>query len=226
MGSTFQYVTLEKAMEALHVSKRTVYRHVKRGLLRTAKQGQALLVSREDVQTLVELNKQNPNARPIHKKTVYQLEARIHQLETEMRVVKRMLDLHHEPLDLSIDELLSLYRMALHHLKEDWAPQSEVMWADTFIRLRLEDIEKLASAVEDDDPWRPFHQLARCMVSEPHDIDKKLQFAAGKNNVEKIAYIWVKRFSKNAKELQRTIKGDEKEVRKMVRKVRFRRSKK
>jgi hypothetical protein len=57
------------------------------------------------------------------------------------------------------------------------------------------------------------------MFDNPHNPELKLQFNAGKNNLEKLAYVWAKRGEKTAKELGRIIKRDDITGRKLMRKV-------
>ena len=226
MGSVFEYITIEKAGEALSISRRTVYTYISRGYLRTVKEGQHQLVSRKDVRTLLDLGKKRNQSYAANKVAVAALDARVHSLEHEVETMKRILDLRVEHLALTAPELLSLYRMAEHHLTTPWSPHEEEQWTDVFVRIRLEDLEKLAEVVEDEDPWRPFHQLAKAILTNPHDINLSLQINAGKNNLEKLAYIWSRRMGKDAKQLARIVKRDDKVVRALTRKVNRKRPKK
>ena len=225
MGSVFEYVSIQKAAEALNVTPRSIYRYINRGHLRTYKEGQSLLVSRQDLQTLIEIGRDKRNF-GLNKKSVAQLEAKVHVLEHEVDVIKRILDLRREPLSLDPDELEHLYRMAVHHITVSWSPHQEEMWSEVFVRLTLEDLEKLEEAVEDPHPWRPFFQLAKAIFDNPHDPDLKLQLNAGKNNVEKLAYIWAKKDEKDAKDLDRMIQRDDILTRRLMRKIACKRPKK
>lgn len=225
MGSVFEYITIEKAGEALSVSRSTVYRYISQGHLRTVKEGQHQLVSRKDVRTLLDLGKKRNQSYAANKVAVAALDARVHTLEHEVETMKRILDLRVEHLSLTAPELLSLYRMAHHHLTTPWSPHEEEQWTDVFVRIRLEDLEKLAEVVEDEDPWRPFHQLAKAILINPHDINLSLKINAGKNNLEKLAYVWSRRVGKDAKQLARIVKKDDKAVRALTRKVNRKRPK-
>lgn len=219
MGSVFEYITIEKAGEALNVSRRTVYRYISLGHLRTVKDGRQQLVSRKDVRTLLDLDKKRNQSYAAHKVSVAALEARVHVLENVVETMKRLLDIRREPMELTAPEMLSLYRMAQHHLTVAWSPHEEDQWTEVFARMRLENLETLEEVVEDEDPWRPFHQLCRVILANPHNIDLSLKLNAGKNNLEKLAYVWSKRSGKNVKQLARIVKKDEKAVRALIRKV-------
>jgi excisionase family DNA binding protein len=225
MGSVFEYITIEKAAEALSVSRRTIYRYISLGHLRTVKEGHHQLVSRKDVRTLLDLGKKRNQSYAANKVGFAALEARVHKLEHVVETMSRILDLRVEPLELTAPELLSLYRMAKHHITTAWSPHEEDQWADVFLRLSLDDLEKMEEVIEDNDPWRPFHQLSKAILDNPHDINLTLQLNAGKNNIEKLAYIWSKRGGKNAKQLARIVKKDDKAVRALTRKVNRKRPK-
>lgn len=219
MGSVFEYVTIEKAAEALEVSVRTVYRYIEKGHLSTIKKGDHQLVSRQDVRALIDLRNQNQGP-AINKTTVAKLHAKVQLLEKQLDAVMRILDIRTEPLKLSAPELVSLYEMAQHHLQYPWSPHHEQMWCDTLSRFSLEDLEKLSELIDDDHPWRPFHALAKAMMQNPHDVDIKIQLSAAKNNIERIGYIWGQTVTKdNAKRVNRLIERDDKQVRKISRKI-------
>jgi excisionase family DNA binding protein len=219
MGSVFEYITIEKAGEALNVSRSTIYRYIRQGHLRTVKEGQHQLVSRKDVRTLLDLDKKRNQTYAAHKISVAALESRVQVLENVVETMKRLLDIRREPMDLTAPEMLSLYRMAQHHLTVAWSPHDEDQWTDVFARMRLENLETLDEVIEDEDPWRPFHQLCRAILANPHNIDLSLKLNAGKNNLEKLAYIWSKRIGKDAKQLARIVKKDDKAVRALIRRV-------
>lgn len=218
MGSTFAYVTIDKAAEFLGVSRRSIYVYIKRGHLRTKKEGIGSTVLREDLLTYKELRARNDLPYPINKMTVGRLDARVQMLEKQLSVVLRMLDLRHEPLGLNATELSSLYVMCAHHITNQWSPHDEQIWMDTFIRITLEDFEEMIKVVEDEHPWRPFYQLSKAMLQSPCNMDNKLQLNAGKANIEKIANVWANSRGASIRKVAKLIKDDDKAVRRVVRK--------
>lgn len=218
MGSTFAYVSIEKAAEHIGVSRRSIYEYIKKGFLRTKKEGKGSVVLREDVLTLKELRDRDDLPYPVNKMTIGRLDARVQMLEKQLSVVLRILDMRHEPLNLSVSQLNSLYVMAQHHLENQWSPHEENIWVDTFLRITIEDFEEMSKMVEDEHPWRPLYQLCRAMLQAPCDYDHKLNLNAGKANLEKIAQIWTNLKGWDDKKLQKVIEKDDKAVRKTVRK--------
>lgn len=218
MGSTFAYVSIDKAAEYIGLSRRSIYSYIKKGFLRTKKEGKGTVVLREDVLTLKELRDRDDLPYPVNKMTIGRLDARVQLLEKQLSVVLRILDMRHEPLGLSASQLNSLYIMAGHHLENQWSPHEENIWVDTFIRITLEDFEEMNKMVEVEHPWRPLYQLCRAMLQAPCDHDHKLNLNAGKANLEKIAQIWTNLRGLDDKKLSKLINKDDKAVRKTVRK--------
>jgi DNA-binding transcriptional MerR regulator len=220
MGSVFEYVTIGKAMEALEISRSQLYRYIRRGHLTTVKKGQQQLVSRKDIQTLLDLRNSGNPPYAINKTTIARLDAEVRMLRKQLDTVMRILDLRHDPIKLTAPELLSIYRMANHFLTQPWSPHDEESWSDTFIRIQLSDFEKMSEITQDEHPWRPFYSLVKAMFENPHDEGKKLIFSAGKANLERIAHIWCQTIKEgDAKSMDRLIREDDKQVRKICRKI-------
>jgi excisionase family DNA binding protein len=218
MGSNFAYVTIDKAAEHLSVTRRTIYKYIKRGFLRTKKEGKGSVVLKNDVRTLLDLRSKKDLPYPVNKKTLARMDARIQMLEKQVETMMRILDMRHEPLGLSVSQLNGLYVMAHHHLKNQWSPHEELIWVDTFIRIRFDDFEEMQKMVDDEHPWRPLYQLCKAMLQAPCDPDNKLQLNAGKSNLEKIAQVWTAMRGIDDKKLVKIVKEDDKAVRKVVRK--------
>ena len=225
MGSVFEYISIEKAAESLSVSRRQIYRYIKKGRLRTAKKGQNQLVLREDITSVLKEKEEDSPPIALNKNTLRRQDARIHMLEKRVSLLMRLHDLHNDPLKTTAVELKSFYEMAEYCLAETWSPHQEQTWVDFFVRLQLEDLEKLSTVIQDDDPWLMFHSLCCALLKKPHDSDYEVQLRAGKAHLEQLAYVWATSNQKNSKELDRVIQGSKKRVNKVVRRVTTRRSK-
>lgn len=219
MGSVFEHISIEKASEALKVSRRQIYYHIKNGKLRTLKQGNKQLVFRDDVARIIEAREQSIVAVPLSRETVRYHESRIHMLEKRVDFLMRLHDLHNEPLNCTAMELNRFYEMALHCLDTNWSPQLEVTWRDLFIRIRLDDLEKLSTVVKDENPWLVFHTLCRIILREPFDPENKIPLRAGRKNLETLAYVWATTERKDSKDIAKTLRGAEKQVNKVARRV-------
>lgn len=226
MGSVFEHIPIEKAADALGVKRRQVYNLINNGRLRTFKADKQTLVSRADVARIIEQKKHSTAAVPLSRETVRQHEARIHMLERQVSFLLRLHDLHNEPLGFSAIELQRFHEMAEACLAANWSPQQESTWRDFFVRIQLEDLEKLRTVLPDTNPWLVFHSLCRVLISRPFDEDAVMELKAGKVNLERLAYVWSTTEGKTAKDIARDVEKDGKKVRKAVKRVTTARSKK
>lgn len=185
MGSVFEWISVPKAAEALNVSVRQVYKYISRGQLTALQEGKTRSVNRKDVKALIDAKKKGL-PRAVNALLVLRMDAEIQILKKQLETVMRMLDIRYEPLELDKDDLNNLYEMAAHHLTTPWSPHEETMWCDVFVRIRLEDMEK----IESEDPWRPFLSLVKIMFNNPYNTDNKLMLSAGRENIERIGFAW------------------------------------
>lgn len=226
MGSVFEHISINKAAEALGVQSRQIYKLIKNGRLRTFKEGKQTLVSRAGVARIIEEKRYDTVAVPLSRETVRQHEARIHMLERQVSFLMRLHDLHNEPLGFTALELQRFHEMAEACLAANWSPQQERTWKDFFIRIQLEDLEKLRTVLPDTNPWLVFHSLCRVLISKPFEEESAMELKAGKVNLERIAYVWSTTEGKTAKDITKDVEKDGKRVRKAVRRVTTARSKK
>jgi len=185
MGSVFEWISIPKAAEALDVSDRQIYRYIAKGQLTAIQEGKERSVNRKDVKALIDAKKKGI-PRAINALTVLRMDAEIQILKKQVETLMRLLDVRYEPLELDKEDLNNLFEMATHHLTTPWSPHEETMWCDIFVRMRLEDMEK----IDQPDPWRPFLSLVKVMFHTPYNPDNKLMLSAGKENVERIGFSW------------------------------------
>lgn len=219
MGSIFEWISMERAADALGVSKRQVYKYIAKGQLTTHKDGGHTLVNRHDVRALIEARKKGVG-KAVNPMTVARLDAEVQLLRKQVDTLMRLQDIRYEPLDLTAEDLSNLHQMAAHRIQNPWSPYEEKMWCDVFVRIRLEDLEKIAEHTGEEDPWRPFYALAKAMFNHPQDQENKLILSAGKNNLERIGFIWSDKLGmKDARDIDRMVKKDDVAVRRMDRKL-------
>lgn len=188
MGSVFEWISIPKAAEALGVSVRQIYKYIAQGQLVALQEGKSRSVSRKDVKALIDAKKKGI-PRAVNALLVLRMDAKIQVLEKQVETLMRLLDLRYEPLDLDKEDLTNLFEMAVHLLTTPWSPHEEAMWCDVFVRIRLEDMEK----IDHPDPWRPFLSLAKVMLNHPYNPDNKMMLSSGKENIERIAFAWAHR---------------------------------
>lgn len=219
MGSIFEWITIPKAADALGVSVRQVYKYIAKGQLTTLKEGKTVSVNRKDVRALIECKKLGI-PRAVNAMSVARIDAEVQILKKQVETLMRILDIRYEPLELDRDDLVNLHDMALHNLKIPWSPHEEIMWCDVFVRLRVEDLEKIAEKEGYENPWRPFLALSRVMYNHPHDSGNKTILAAGQSNVEKIGFAAAQKLEGlEAKDINHLLKKDSVLVGRMDRKL-------
>lgn len=219
MGSIFEWISIDKAAEALQVSKRQVYKYIAKGQLSALQEGKQRSVSRKDVRALIDCRKKGIS-RVANGMTVARLEAEFQVLRKQVDILMRLLDIRYEPLDLDASEMTNLHDMAMHNLKVPWSPHEETMWCDVFVRLRIEDLEKITQGDGYEDPWRPFLALSKAMFDTPHDQDNKLILSSGKDNIERISFIWAQKIDrKDARQINHMVYKDDVIGRRLSRKL-------
>ena len=216
MGTKF--LTKEKAALILGVSSRTVYRYLAQGLLIPAYDGRRIGVWEEDALKLKKIQQQDiPTAldRELFLKMVTELET----LKSQMSAVMRILNIKYEHLNLTDPEYRTLNLMAEQYSLEGWPPQAEEQWADTFVRLRIEDLENLERVTKDPHPWRVLLRLATTMHLNTYDKSLQDQMAAGKNNIYQTAGIWCVLKGESPKAFTMMAQRDGAPIRKLMRRL-------
>lgn len=219
MGSIFEWISIDKAAEALQVSKRQIYKYIAKNQLSALQEGKQRSVSRKDVKALIECKKKGIS-RVANGMTVARMDAEIQLLRKQVDILMRLNNIRYEPLDLDENEIVNLHDMAKHNLKIPWSPHEEIMWCDVFVRLRLEDLEKISQYEGYEDPWRPFLALSKAMFDSPHSIDNKLILSSGKDNIERISFIWARKLDmKDARQINKMVHKDDVLGRRVSRKL-------
>lgn len=187
MGSKF--VTIKQAARMLEVDLSTVYRYCRRGVLQAKCEGRHTVVAEDDV-IVMKKGRRDALSSPLNKDIIMKQQAEIQTLKTQMATVMRILNIRYDPFNFTVPEYENLYRMADRLSTEGWSPYDEDMWADYFVRFRVEDFERLEIAVNDPHPWRPFLRLVTTMHLNPYNNELREILGAGRNNIHQAAGIW------------------------------------
>jgi len=213
-----RFLKKSKAASLLGVSTRTIFRYLKKGLLTPAYFGSTIGVWEEDVIKLKKLRDQDtPTA--MDRELVMRLMTEVETLKSQMSTVLRILNVKFDPLNLTTPEYRSLYRMAEHYSAEGWPPQSEQQWADTFVRLRIDDLEEMKEATGEAHPWICLLRLATTMHLNAYDKTLQDQLAAGKANVHNVAGTWCILQGETAAQFALITRRDAAPSRKLLRKL-------
>lgn len=182
-------MTVAQAAAVLGVSTRSIYRYAKRGVLRAQCEGRSVLVLEEDLRE-VKKGRHEALSSSVKKDVVSTLQAQVQTLTMQMATVMRLLNVRYEPLKFTIPEYLNFYQTAQQMSVEGWAPHSEEMWSEYFVRITVEDFEGIEFATEDKHPWRPILRLATTMHLNPYNRHLTDMLAAGRTNVQRVAGVW------------------------------------
>ena len=188
MGSQ-KYITRLEAAALLEVSGRTVSRYMDKGLIRFEYRGKTAFLLEEDILRL-DKGRKDPAGSPLNRDTFERMQVEIDALKAQMAVVLRILNLRHMELTLTAVEYKNLYDGANQLASEGWPPHIEEQWSDVFLRLRVEDFEKIEPLVGDPHPWRSFLRLATSMQVRPWNKSLREIFAEGKKRLEQVAGMW------------------------------------
>lgn len=187
MGSKF--VSLEQAARMLDVDIRTVYRYMQRGVLASNREGKRVFIDEADLITFKK-GKHDLLASPLQRDIISKLLAEIQTLKSQMATVMRILNVRYEPLGMTLPEYELFYKSAEQLSVEGWSPHVEEMWAEYFVRIKVEDFEKIELAVNDPHPWRPLLRLATTMHLNPWNKELTEMLAAGRTNIQQVAGVW------------------------------------
>src|SRR5260221_229800 len=143
MGSTF--VTLKDAAQRLEVSESSIQAYVRWGYLRASKSKTQVLL--EDV---VALKKDRDETPPFDKATLSKLWREHRTLQAEVDVLKRIANLHIDPLNLTDSELASFYRLAISHCNTGCPLEHEEYWLELLSRIQHSDLARLEKLANDE----------------------------------------------------------------------------
>ena len=188
MGSQ-KYITKKEAAALLQKSPRTIANYLSKGLVRFEYRGKVAYLLEEDVLRL-DKGRKDPASYPLNRDTFERMQVELDALKAQMAVVLRILNLRHMELTLTPVEYKNLYDGANQLAAEGWPPHVEEQWSDVFLRLRVEDFEKIEPLVEDPHPWRAFLRLATSMHLRPWDKNLREIFAEGRKRLEQVAGMW------------------------------------
>ncbi len=215
---TNKFVRKEKAADLLGVSKRTIFRYMQRGLLKPAFNGKTIGVNEDDVLKL--RNSQEIDAPTVlDRDLVMKLMVEVDTLKTQVATCLRILNVKFDALNLTGPEYRSLYEMMDIYSVKGWSPHVEQQMADTFVRLRIDDLEKMEEVTQDPHPWRPILRLATTMHLGCFDKGLQDQLAAGRSNVHNVSGMWCTLKGASPKAFDLLVQRDAAPVKKLMRQI-------
>jgi excisionase family DNA binding protein len=188
MGST-TFISKDEAADRLGVSDRTIYRYMKKGVLRTQQDGRRIVVSEEDVDALKRYNDE-PSKFALSKPAIVGLFTRVEVLESHVSTMLRILNIQRAPLNWPDTQMLNCHEMVKYYAVKGWPAPNEESFVDTFARFSQDDMEQLARVAKKQDAWIPWYKLACTMYLRPYNREFRDLLAYGKSNLHTLAGVW------------------------------------
>jgi len=152
------FMSFKEAANRLGRSVRSVHSYAKQGFLKKIVRDGKVLLHAEDVEQLcIELGADLP---AMNRKTFFQLQARIRQLEEKMAFVEGMWGIGEKPLHPSETETAELFDAVSAALASDaWSFPEMDMWAGLFLRFDETTLLQIAKTGLIARPWELFFEL-------------------------------------------------------------------
>ena len=184
-------VSLGDALRTLGISGRTLRRYVRSGRVR--RRGSELVGSdfaagRAGCRRPSEIGLAMLQVRLA--RAVSETQVCIEVLESRLATLFRLFNLDATPLVLTDPEAHGLYQSAVEAAENGWSPFVEEQWAQTFLRLRIDNLEQFQRVTNDPHPWRVWHRLCSTMLLVPFDKNLKNDLSLGKANLFALVGIW------------------------------------
>lgn len=221
MGRTF--VTFEEASLLLKCTRRTIHNYVKRGLLRRGYENGKIVLYKDEVEQLIDQN--GLNIPPINNHTLLELLSRIHTLEVQMAVFRKMngIDVS-PPLRPSPEEAKQLLTNAKEYLQRTSFKEEEIiLWISMFNRMDEVSFELFRKSVEDNDFWQDIFSLCLHLmkfVSDPKRnsnsrswYQRHLELNECRKSLRSIVLVWVELgLGKASVTLRKALNGEKDEL--------------
>ena len=156
-------MTIEDAAQHLQVSTRTVHTYIKEGFLSTTKKrnDRRRLLDALEIEELRKEREEHGAKTLLSRKEVRGMEVRLSKLESQMRVVLRVLDAQVEPLGLNPANAKDLYTACLLEQKNgSWELDEYQSWVEILLRVTEDDFIQMVELSPC--PYKPF--LSLCMT--------------------------------------------------------------
>lgn len=183
------FVTRAQAAKFLGVHERTIFRRIEAGALRPCTDGRRRGVLREDVLALKRCD-EDPPPIAINRETINRMDTELRVLKRELQMCWHVLDMRRWSLELSAEELVAKY----HAAEKELAHGTESEWVDIVARVRWSDFETIERVTGDRHPWRTFWRLADRLtntraVQRSFELQRTLSAAA--RRLEEMSHGWI-----------------------------------
>jgi len=199
MGSEQGVLTEQETLETLRISRRTLRKYVKDGVLHPLYQGLTPQFMADEVSTLLEVRNGTVSLTETVQRSVAAL-ARIKQLETRVLLLEEVSQLHTPVLELNEEDLLAFWERA-HFMLERSVCDADVVlgWARQILALGEEHLEML-EMLGCEAPWTPLlavqKKLALARPTGTESVDPLVRTAwlwleASRRHLRRVAFFHI-----------------------------------
>ena len=155
-------ITIEEAARYLNVSKRTISTYISQGIITYhKKQGSnRKFISPEDLHDLLEAK----NSGDFSVKNFKQLQARVKRLESQLKVVLKILDTNQIALGIQPEEGAELLSAANATLESAYTDEHVEAWLPLLMSIDEFDLDNIQKGSKTDKPWYPFVSLCVAFI--------------------------------------------------------------
>lgn len=185
-------ITKSEACRLLGIQKRTLYKYLNRGYIKKVNHEHHIYLDKKDVLKFREaLENPLPKTDAI---TVAKMNAQMREQEEDIKLIKRVLDLYNEPLELEDFSIHALYSAVTALEIETWDEGWEREWGELLVRFREEDFFQLERITGDDHPWKPFYKfllVVQEIIRKREDKELNELYSAAREHFRKLILIWI-----------------------------------
>lgn len=201
-------ITKSEACKLLGVQKRTLYKYLNRGYIKKVNHQNRIYLDKKDI-----LKFRGALENPLPKTdaiTVAKMNAQMREQEEDIKLIKRVLDLYNEPLELPDFSIHALYTAVCGLELDTWDEGWEKEWAELLIRFREEDFFQLEKITGDEHPWKPFYKfilVVQELIRKREDRELTELYNAAREHFRKLILIWLE-IKQSPKELDTLPKSE------------------
>ncbi len=155
--SKTKIITRTRAAKIIGVKPVTIEDYLRKGYLNRIVIHGRIYVDKDEAEALKA--GLNSPVKDVNGVIVSKLTAIIREQQKDIEVIKRILNMYNEPLDMEDFSIEALYKAAIELRFESWPEDWIDEWIATIIRMRCEDLFQLEKITNDEHPWKPFLKL-------------------------------------------------------------------
>lgn len=177
----------KEAANFLGVTERTINNYINKGYLLTDIKLRGF-VNDESVKQFKRILE---SPIPLNKLSFTKLLMTVERQERELAVIKRILNIYDDPLNLPDNAILSIYNMADITKLKSWPEDWELDWADYLNRITDKDLQQIEKLTGELHPWIRFYKLCVALEELKLPVEINNLYIRARNRFIQLANVWV-----------------------------------